>query len=99
MTVDDVTETHLVLFLVCCVYAVILSRRPVYNWYHPDWTWVTVVVGCGFIGLTQKALIDQGITLTFGLILSTNITAGVPIIAWQLGEWIVRRITRRKGRG
>jgi hypothetical protein len=93
-----VIAIHIILCLWCALFAFVLSRKPVYEWYHPDWTWLMVVLGTGFIGLAQAAIIDSGTPLTFGLILTTDLAAGVPIIVWQLIEHISRIIDRRKGR-
>jgi hypothetical protein len=89
---------HIILCLWCALFAFVLSRRAVYDWYHPDWTWFIVLLGVGFIGLAQKAIIDSGTPLTFLLIFTTDLAAGIPIIVWQVAEWVLRIIDRKKGR-
>jgi hypothetical protein len=93
-----VVTAHIILFLWCSLFAFVLSRKPVYNWYHPDWTWVMVVLGTGFINLAQLAIINSGTPMTFGLMVTTDLAAGIPIITWQVIEWVGRIIDRKKGR-
>jgi hypothetical protein len=76
------------LFLASVAYAFILNRKAVYRWYHRGKTWVTVVVGNGIILAALYLHVEIG-TLTMAawwLVFWSNIAAGAPIIAWQLGK-------------
>jgi hypothetical protein len=69
------------LFLVCTVYAAVLDRHP--QWYIPDRTWATVVVGNGLIVAALWALALWGVALQIGHVLLANAVAGTPILVWQ----------------
>src|SRR4051812_22761140 len=84
---------HLALLALASVYALILSRKRVYEWYHPNRTILAVVGGVVLIGLAvaaecgADALPWSALTLYFTL----NAVAGVPIAIWQAGQWRRRR--------
>lgn len=70
-------------------YALVLSKMRAR--YEPDWTWVTVVIGNGLIGLALWGMELSGVRITFLLVLLANIAAGAPIIIWQVGQYIARQ--------
>lgn len=84
-----------VLFLVSTTYAIVLDRHP--QWYIPDRTWLTVVIGNGFIVLALAAMELWGIALTSAHVVAANATAGAPIIIWQLVQ-TARRNGEREAR-
>lgn len=67
------------------LYAWILNKPRVYNWYTPDRTWVTVVVGNGIIlaGLALICLFYALPWIVWWIVFFLNVAAGVPIITWQ----------------
>lgn len=68
--------------------------------YQHDWTWVTVVGGNALIGGFFAAwLYLAGEPLTdFWRLLALNVAAGLPVIAWQIGQRDWRREHQANGR-
>jgi hypothetical protein len=74
------------LALACALYAWFLDglkRR-----YEPRWTWTTVAGGNALIGIVQTGIIwslyDLQIAARYaGLLIATNIIAGLPVVLWQ----------------
>lgn len=85
----------IVLTLASALYALLLER--IKERYVPNWTWLTVVVGNGLIGLALWAIEAWSEPLTVALIFAANVAAGSPIIAWQLWQ-MDRRWRARKNR-
>ncbi len=73
------------LVIVASAYAAILNIKRVREWYTPNRTWVTVVIGDGLIlaalavAVLAGELAWRAWLITFGYTLS----AGAPIITWQ----------------
>jgi len=67
------------------LYAWILNKRRVHNWYIPDRTWITVVIGNGIIlaGLALICLVYAIPWFVWWIVFFLNVAAGVPIVAWQ----------------
>lgn len=88
-----IIATHLALTIACWGYARFLNRRKVYEWYHPDRTWVTVVGGDALIGCALAALCWLGVFPWLLLLLyaTLHIAAGIPIIIWQFQRETQRR--------
>jgi len=67
--------------------------------YEPDWTWATVVGGNTMIGVAylacQLTVPMAGID-AFLLLLGLNITAGTPIVLWQLWQMNQRYRMRKE---
>lgn len=84
---------HIALTLACWGYARFLNQRWVYEWYHPDRTWVTVVGGDAIIGCAIGGLCILGIFPWLLLLLyaTLHVAAGVPIIVWQFQRETQRR--------
>lgn len=80
------------LFAASTLYALILNIPAVQEWYIPDRTWVTVVIGNSFILLAMAGLWATGeISLSALLIFGGgNIAAGTPIVIWQLYQAVQR---------
>lgn len=66
-------------------YAAILDQKPIYNWFYPHRTWVTVVIGVILCGVPWGILWLMGIVTLFDIILYCTIFAavGMPIGIWQ----------------
>lgn len=76
------------------VYAAILNIKRVHNWYTPDRTYITVVIGNSLILAGLLCLVPAGM-LSFWQwwhALIYTVSAGVPIIIWQR----IRAIKRRR---
>ncbi len=73
------------LVIVSTLYAVVLNIRTVREWYTPDRTWITVVIGDGLILAALLCLVPFGILAIaqWWIILIYTFAAGVPIIIWQ----------------
>lgn len=85
---------HLTLLLACIGYAALLQR--IYRHYHPDRTYVTVVVGELLVGLAVGATwligaIPFDAVILFGTL---QTAAGTPIVIWQLDQAARRRQIR-----
>jgi hypothetical protein len=81
------------------VYALILNR--IHDKYTPDWTWLTVVGGNVQIGLwfalwEHISPLPKKPLAAFWRLLAVNLAAGLPIIAWQLGQNQLRPQLRRR---
>jgi hypothetical protein len=82
---------HLLLFLAAIGYAALLNA--IYELYHPDHTWITVVGGVCLVGV---ALIAEYAALGPSWLLmpayfTLNGAAGIPIIRWQRRQARKRR--------
>lgn len=73
------------LAVVASAYAAILNIRQVREWYTPDRTWVTVVIGDGLIilALLVLALLGELPWRAWLITLGYTGAAGAPIIIWQ----------------
>lgn len=82
------------LTLVSSLYAYVLNKRQVREWYTPDRTWITVVIGDGLIiiALGVAVLTDQIAWGAWWIVFGYTCAAGAPIIIWQL----YRRWKRRQ---
>jgi len=67
------------------LYAFILNKKSIREWYTPDRTWITVVVGAGLIlaALGALALAGELAWRAWLLDLGYTCAAGAPIIVWQ----------------
>lgn len=76
------------LFVITVIYVMILNQPAVREWYIPKRTWLTVVIGNALIGLCILAfcLLGDLPIRAFWLLLIANITAGIPVICWQLTQ-------------
>lgn len=80
------------LTLVCIIYCIVLEQ--IHDRYVPDWIWLTVVFGEGFV-IGALALMERyGVDITALRVLYANAAAGAPIILWQLYQ-VVRRKQER----
>ena len=75
----------IVLIAASALYAWLLNKRAVREWYTPDRTWITVVVGAGLIlaALGALALAGELAWRAWLLDLGYTCAAGAPIIVWQ----------------
>lgn len=85
--------------LISALYAWFLNR--IHHRYAPDHIWITVVGGNALIGgmLALWLWLDPlpaAPLAAFWRLLALNIAAGIPIIAWQIGQANARRLTRRR---
>ena len=82
------------LVVVTSIYAAILNIKRVRDWYTPDRTYVTVMIGDGLILGALFLLIPVGtITLwQWWIAFVYTLSAGVPIIIWQK----LRKIQRQR---
>lgn len=91
-----IAAVYLILLLVCTLYSIVLER--VRERYIPNWTWLTVVIGNGFVIAAQAAII-LNVALTpleiVGVLVGANVVGGLPVIIWQVWQMMVRY----KGRG
>lgn len=77
--------TGIGLIATAAIYAAILNRKRVREWYTPNWTWLTVVIGDGLILGAMRVLVlvgelsERAWLITFGY----TCAAGAPIIIWQ----------------
>jgi hypothetical protein len=80
--------------IVALAYAALLNNKRVHDWYTPDWTWITVVIGDGIIlaGLWAAALIGYVPWHAWWAAFWLTCAAGGPIITWQL----IRAAKRRR---
>lgn len=82
-------------------YAALLQR--LHARYSPDYTWITVVGGNALIGgfLALFCLIGRLPWQAFWYLFFLNVAAGLPIIAWQIGQRAARRsaLERRENGG
>lgn len=67
------------------LYAFVLNKRQVREWYTPDRTWITVVIGDGLIiaALGVAALFGEIAWRAWWVTFGYTCTAGAPIIIWQ----------------
>ena len=72
------------LALVATVYALLLEAMNAK--YNPWWTWLTVVIGDGFILLALWLFEQRGTPLIFWRCFWTFFAAGLPIVIWQLWQ-------------
>lgn len=82
------------LVIVASAYAAILNIRSVREWYTPDRTWVTVVIGDGLIigALGVLALLNEVTWRFWWIAFGYTCAAGAPIIIWQQ----IRKFQRRR---
>ncbi len=80
--------------VVTIAYALVLNIRQVREWYTPDRTWVTVVIGDGLIigALALTALVGAIGWDAWWIALLFTCVAGAPIIVWQL----IRKLQRQR---
>ena len=73
------------LLVVASLYAAVLNIRAVREWYTPDRTWITVVIGDGLILGALLCLVPFGILALWQWWIACvyTVAAGVPIIIWQ----------------
>jgi hypothetical protein len=74
------------LALACALYAWFLDSLD--RRYEPRWTWTTVAGGNALIGMVQAGIIwsiyDLESAVRFsGLLITTNVVAGLPVVLWQ----------------
>lgn len=76
---------HVMLCAACVVYAMFLNQRHVYEWYNPNRTWITVVIGDTLIGIALAMVCAIGALPWLVLLFysTLHIAAGLPIIIWQ----------------
>lgn len=76
------------------IYAAILNIRKIREWYTPDRTYVTVVIGVGLILGAQACLIPVGVLSLWQwwIAFVYTLAAGIPIIIWQK----LRKIQRQR---
>jgi 4-amino-4-deoxy-L-arabinose transferase-like glycosyltransferase len=85
------------------LYALLLNA--IHDKYAPDRIWVTVVGGNALIGglFALWLWLDPvlaGMTFApFWRLLALNVAAGIPIIAWQIGQNNVRSLNRQRRNG
>lgn len=83
-----IISVFLALAVVSFIYAKILPHWR--DWYSPNHTWITVVVGNGFVIIAQ-VIIAWLVGLSFGLLVLLLLApwpvAGACIIAWQIDDW------------
>jgi uncharacterized membrane protein len=84
---------HLLLFFAAWGYAAFLNRKRVYEWYHPDRTYLAVIGGVFLVGiaLTAEAWI---LALPWWIVLlyfTLMTAAGIPIYLWQREQARERR--------
>lgn len=77
---------HVTLCAACIAYAMFLNQKHVYEWYTPNRTWVTVVIGDALIGIALAMVCAVGVLPWLALLFygTLHIAAGAPIIIWQL---------------
>jgi len=85
-----VTATIAVSMLLSHAYTQVLT--PLQRLYVPNWIWLTVAIGDGFI-LGTQAILEYIFLIAPTTVLTGVIMAawGLPIIRWQLEEWQERR--------
>ena len=72
----------IVLFCACVAYAVVLDSY--HDSYHPFWTWLTVVIGDGFIWLALADMEALGVRLTAWHVFRAMIAADVAVeVKWE----------------
>lgn len=82
------------LVIVASAYASILNIKQIRDWYTPDRTWITVVIGDGLIiaALAVAALAGEMSWRAWGITFGYTVAAGAPIIIWQQ----IRKYRRRQ---
>lgn len=82
------------LAIVASAYAAFLNIKRVREWYTPDRTYATVMVGNGLILAALLALVPFGALSLWQwwIAFVYNLAAGVPIIIWQR----LRKIERQR---
>lgn len=82
----------IMLSLVASIYAAILNIKAIRDWYTPDRTYATVVIGNALILGALLALVPFGVLnlWQWWIAFVYNLSAGVPIIIWQR----IRKIKR-----
>lgn len=79
----------------------LLLFHTIHHVYAPDWIWLTVVGGNALIG-GMFALwlgldpLPAATYAAFWRLLALNVAAGVPIIAWQIGQANARPKLRQR---
>lgn len=89
MAILYINQVLIVCVLLSFGYAFVLEQ--LHDLYSPNWIWVTVVFGNGFIVATLYYLEWVGIAMSAGLVLQAMIAWGVPIVLWQVWQWKHRR--------
>lgn len=84
-----------ILLLVCVLYCIILEI--LHDRYVPDWIWITVVIGEGFVIGALALQEHYGVDITALRVFYANVIAGGPIIAWQLYQVHQRKQERHSG--
>jgi hypothetical protein len=82
------------LVIVTSLYAAVLNIKRIREWYTPDRTYVTVVIGDGLILAALACLVPAGV-FTFWqwwIAFVYTLSAGIPIIIWQR----LRKIQRQR---
>ncbi len=88
----------LIAAVVSTAYSALLER--IHDVYAPDFIWVTVVIGNGFIFGTMAVFATIEI-VSWGavwLLFLTDLAWGVPVIIWQLWQAYQRRRQRTEGK-
>jgi hypothetical protein len=92
---DIKAAIYIALLLTCILYAIVLES--VHDKYVPNWIFLTVVIGEGFV-VEALALIEHyGYALTALDMFYANLAAGAPIVAWQAWQIYQRTQERRHG--
>lgn len=89
------TSVLLILFLVCTLYCIVLEF--LHDSYVPDWIWLTVVVGEGFVIGALALQEHYGVDITALRVFYANAVSGTPIIIWQLYQAHKRMQERHSG--
>ena len=74
----------IILFLTCTLYSIVLEFK--HDLYVPRYLWLTVVIGNGFVIAALWLMELYGVKLDALTILEANVSAGVPIIVWQMSQ-------------
>jgi hypothetical protein len=89
---DTKSAILIALTLTCVLYAVLLEG--IHDKYVPDWIFVTVIIGEGFV-IEALALIEHyGTPITAFDVFLANLAAGTPIVVWQVYQ-IIRRMQEK----
>lgn len=91
---DSLVAIGVGLAIVTSIYAAILNVKGVREWYTPDRTWITVVIGDGLILGALRVAVWAGEMSNAAWLLALTYTcvAGAPIIIWQQ----IRKFRRRQ---
>ena len=84
----------------CGLYACVLNRQKVHDWYHPEWEWLVVVVGVVWVLGALFLLTHVGLFpwRSYWLVWIAFIAGGAPIIIWQLGLYNQNLTRQREAR-